>query len=100
MAGSAGRVIKRAHEPGFAAQQLKHVLLVPEVVAARDRVNAGRKNFLSRSRRNARTTRGIFAICHYKIHRMSMAQSRKQFPDGAAAGLTDDVTNEEQFHRP
>lgn len=70
------------------------------MVTAGDHVNTGSKDFLSRSRRDARTARGVFAVSHNQVHRMLLAQTRNQLPDSTAAGLADDVTNEEQFHTP
>jgi prophage antirepressor-like protein len=79
MTGSALRIVKRAHEAWFAAEQLEHVLLVPEVVTARDDIHAGCKDFLSRSRSNAGTTCRILAIGHHQVYRVFLAKSRKQF---------------------
>ena len=79
-------------------EQFHDFFLVPEVVAGRDDIHAGGKDFLGGPGRDAGAASGIFSVRNDEIEGVLFAEFWHEFLDGAPAGLPDDVTNEEKFH--
>jgi len=98
-AGSAGGVIQRAQEARLAFEQLHHFLLVPEMIAAGDDVDARREDFRRRGRGDTGAAGGVFAVGNGDIHTLRLPQMGNQLLNRAPPGLPHDVPNEKQFHR-
>ena len=86
---------ERADQARRALDEHQRLLLVPGVVAERDRIRAGIEQFLVDRLGDAEAAGGILAIDDDEIERPVADHAGKMFDDGGAAGLADDVTDEE-----
>jgi hypothetical protein len=68
------------------------------MIAARDHVHAGGKNFFGDFWRDTGAASGIFAVGDDEIERVPFAQFRQKNFDRASSGFADDVANEKNFH--
>jgi len=91
-------IIERPKEARLTAEQLNHLLLIPQMVAAGDHINSRSEDFLGGSRCYAGTARSIFAVSHDQIQGLLLAQFGNQFAYDTPARLANDVPDEEQFH--
>jgi len=95
VAGRAGGIVQRAQEAGLVVQEFGDLLLVPEVVAAGDDVDAGGEDLFGGARGDAGAAGGVLAVGHDEVEGVARPQLREQELDGAAAGLADDVSDEQ-----
>lgn len=93
-AGNPGGIIERAEKSWFVRQQFQDLLLVPEMVAAGDDIDAGGKNLPGGFEGNARTAGGVLPVGDDKIQAGLLAQFRQERFDRVASGLADDVADE------
>src|SRR5262249_21186177 len=96
--GRISRIIQRANESRLAIQQFEHFLLVPEMIAGSDHIDAGGKNLGGSVECDARAAGGIFAVGNNEIEVVLLAQFRHGFGHGAATWLAHDVANEKNLH--
>ena len=89
------RKIQRTDQARRALDEDQRLLLIPGVVAERDRVRAGIEQFLVDRLGDAEAAGGILAIDDDEIERPVTDHAGQMFGDGGAAGLADDVTDEE-----
>ena len=89
------RKIHRTDQARRALDENQRFLLIPGVIAERDRVGAGIEQFLIDRLGDAEPAGGILAIDDDEIERPVADHARQMFGDGGAAGPADDVTDEE-----
>jgi hypothetical protein len=68
------------------------------MVAAGDDVHARRENFPGGLGRYAGAAGGVFAVGDDEVEAVLFPKFGQKFRDRAPAGLSDNVTDEEQFH--
>src|SRR5262249_29038470 len=100
LARGAWGIIQRPNEARFICEQFDHILLIPQMIAAGDDINPGSKDFLRGFNGDPRTPGGVFPVGHDHVQRVALTEFGHQLPDGAPAGLTDNIGDKQQFHRP
>src|ERR1051325_9405270 len=93
-----GRIIQRPQEARLPLQQRDDFLLIPEVVAGRDDIDAAGEDFLGGLDGNPGTAGSIFTIGNHQTETVLLPQFRNEFLDRAPARLPDDVGDKEHFH--
>ena len=89
------RKIQRADQARRALDEDQRLLLIPGVIAERDRIGAGVEQVLIDRLGDAEPAGGILAIDDDEIERPVADHAGQMFGDGGAAGLADDVTDKE-----
>src|SRR6266700_4829267 len=95
---SSRRIIERSNKAALMRQQFHDFLLVPEMIAAGDDIDAGGEDFVGGLDGYAGTAGVIFAVSHDQVHGMLLSQLGKQFLDRAPARLPYDVRDKQNFH--
>ncbi len=91
-------IIGGPQQPRLVADELERLALVPDVIAGGDHVDARRQDLEHVLARDAGAARGVLAVGDHEVG-VVMRGERPHVPaDQIAAGATDDVADEEQFH--
>ena len=96
--GHVAGVVQRTQKARLAVKQFGHGLLIPQMIAAGDDINAGGKKFARDGRRDAVAAGGVLAVGDDEIQRVFLAQARQDGFDGLAPRFAHDVADEENFH--
>ena len=89
------RKIQRTDQARRALDEDQRLLLIPGMVAERDRIGAGIDEIVVDRLGDAKTAGGVLAIDDDEIERPVADQARQMFRNRGAAGLADHVADEE-----
>ena len=84
--GRAGGKILGPQQSGMAVDELGRVLLVPDMIAGGDDIDAGAIELLADRLGDAEAAGGVLAIDHHEIELQIAAQARQHLGDGRASG--------------
>ena len=90
-AGRAGRIVRRPDDTVGFVELAAELALVPDVVAGRDEVDAGREHLLGGLPGKAETAGGVFAVGDADVDVVLFADERKMFGQRLASGSSDHV---------
>src|SRR5213594_3624145 len=93
-------IVGGPQEPGLVLDVVDDLLLVPDVIAAREHVHTRREQLPRHVRRDAEPTRGVFRVGDDTGHSAFADEPRHLPGHGLAPRLADDVADEENFHAP
>ncbi len=99
LAGRSLGKIGRAQETVLARREGQRLALVPDVVAGRHHVGAGRDRLAKDLLGDAEAAGGVLAVDDDEIEPEIGNQAGQLFPHRRAAGLADHVAEEEKPHR-
>src|SRR5438067_2212971 len=94
----ARRIIDRANEPWRAFDENERLLLVPGMIAERDRIDAGIDQFAINSFGNAEAAGGILAVGHHQIELPVADEIRQPLVNERTAAASDNVANKKDAH--
>src|SRR5499427_10818057 len=92
------RIVDRADEPWRAFDEDQSVLLIPGMIAERDRIRAGRNEVVINRLCDSKTAGGILAVDDDEIELPAQHHRRQTLRHGAAPATSDDVTDEKDAH--
>ena len=95
----AGRIIDRPDQARRALDEDQRLLLVPGVIAERDRVGAGVDEFAIDRLGDAEAAGGVLAIDHDEIELPVANEARQALVDDGPPAAADDIADEENAHR-
>ena len=94
----AGRIIDRADQPRRALDEDQRLLLVPGMIAERDRVGAGIDEFAVDRLGDAEAAGGVLAIDHDEIELPVANETGQALGDHGAPAAADDIADEQNAH--
>ena len=93
------RVVRRAHDPLLAVEQVVDLAVAVGVVAERDRVDPDLEQLARRLLRDPHAARGVLPVHDHEVRLVGVAEPRQQRGERAASDAADDVADEEKLHR-
>jgi len=76
---------------------LDNLAFVPDVIAGRHHFDAEIEQFFRQRRRNAESSRGVFAVGNHQIDRVLLPQLRQTLLDDVPPRASENVTNKKNF---
>ncbi len=92
------RIVERAQDRCLAIHVRHHVLVVPDVVAGGDDVDAGVEQLFGHLGRDAETGGGVLAVANDEINLVFIPEAGQVFLNGLPAGPSNDVADHQDAH--
>src|SRR4051812_40353154 len=98
MTGRAGWIIARTQKARLILQQTHDLFLIPQMIAACDRIDARAEKFARCGRGNTGTTRGVLTVGDDERDTMLLTQLRHKLRHSLASRRSHHISDEEDFH--